>query len=53
VAELAASRRLPAETLALLASRRTDPWAPGFVLTDNFAPYDLLIGKEKGGTLID
>ncbi len=53
VTELTTSRRLPVEALALLNTRRTDPWAPGFVLTDNFAPYDLLIGRDRAGTLID
>jgi len=32
--------------LALLATRRTQPWRAGAVLTDDYAPYDLLMGDE-------
>ena len=46
VTETAMNRQLPIETIALLSTRRTDPWPPGVELTDDFAPYDLLIGKE-------
>jgi spermidine synthase len=38
-------QRLPFETIALLSSRRTQPWEKGVVLTDNYVPYDLLIGS--------
>jgi hypothetical protein len=31
----------------LLMSRRTSEWPYGLVLTDDYAPYDLLIGREK------
>ena len=49
VTELAVNRRLPMEAIALLNARRVEPWSPGFVLTDDFAPYDLLIGREIAG----
>ena len=38
-------QRLPFETIALLGSHRTQPWETGVVLTDDYAPYDLLIGS--------
>jgi len=38
-------QRLPFETIALLSSHRTQPWEAGVMLTDNYAPYDLLIGS--------
>ena len=44
VAQWMQERRLPPETLTLLASRRTADWPTGTVLTDDFAPFDLLIG---------
>lgn len=39
------ARRLPPEAISLLASHRTEPWPAGLTLTDNFAPYDLLVGS--------
>ena len=45
VQALVQARRLPAEALSLLASRRLEPWPSGLTLTDDFAPYDLLIGS--------
>lgn len=48
VAELVVRQRLPAEAIALLATRRMEPWPPGIVLTDDYAPYDLLVGAETG-----
>jgi hypothetical protein len=53
VTELAMNQRLPMETIALLSTRRTEPWPPGLTLTDDFAPYDLLIGQEKSGAKSD
>ncbi len=47
VSEMAMSRQLPIEAIALLSTRRTEPWPAGFELTDDFAPYDLLIGREQ------
>jgi spermidine synthase len=41
---LVEQQRLPFEAIALLAAQRTQPWEAGVVLTDNYAPYDLLIG---------
>jgi hypothetical protein len=37
-------QRLPSEAVGLLATRRTQPWRAGLVLTDDYSPYDLLIG---------
>ncbi|MBH0193343.1 MAG: fused MFS/spermidine synthase [Nitrospira sp.] len=47
VTDLAMHQRLPMETIALLSTRRTKPWPPGVVLSDDFAPYDLLLGRER------
>ncbi|HRI37786.1 MAG TPA: hypothetical protein PLO50_04450, partial [Nitrospira sp.] len=47
ITETAMNQRLPMETIALLNTRRTDPWPQGVVLTDDFAPYDLLLGRER------
>jgi spermidine synthase len=44
VSRLVGQQRLPFEVIALLNTHRTQPWEPGVVLTDNYAPYDLLIG---------
>ena len=46
VAQLVEEQRLPTEALTLLHTRRTQPWEPGVVLTDDYAPYDLLIGSQ-------
>lgn len=46
VASLIEQQRLPVEALALLSTHRTKPWEPGVVLTDDYAPYDLLIGSN-------
>ena len=43
---LLALRRMPAEVPGLLTLRRTAEWPKGMVLTDDYAPYDLLTGKE-------
>ena len=37
--------RLPSEALALLHTQRTQPWPAGVELTDDFAPFDLLMGS--------
>jgi spermidine synthase len=37
-------QRLPSEAVGLLVTRRTQPWRAGLVLTDDYSPYDLLIG---------
>jgi spermidine synthase len=50
VTEMAMNRQLPPEAIALLNSRRVEPWPTGFELTDDFAPYDLLIGRESVST---
>jgi hypothetical protein len=42
---LVEQQRLPFETIALLETHRTQPWEVGLVLTDDYAPYDLLIGS--------
>ena len=46
VAALVERQRLPSEAIALLSTRRTQPWQPGAALTDDYAPYDLLMGAE-------
>ena len=45
VNRLVEQQRLPFETIALLGAHRTKPWETGVVLTDNYVPYDLLIGS--------
>lgn len=45
VNRLVERQRLPFEALALLAAHRSQPWEAGVVLTDDYAPYDLLIGS--------
>ena len=45
VASLVEQQRLPAEAIALMNTHRTQPWDSGVVLTDDYAPYDLLIGS--------
>ena len=46
ISVLVGRQRLPPEAIALLATRRTQPWEAGAVLTDDYAPYDLLMGVE-------
>ena len=50
VVGLVERQRLPPEAISLLATRRTQPWPAGAVLTDDYAPYDLLMGA---GTMED
>ena len=45
VQSLVQARRLPPEAMSLLVTRRREPWPPGLTLTDDFAPYDLLVGS--------
>jgi spermidine synthase len=45
VEALVAQGRLPIELPDLLATRIEQEWPPGVVLTDDYAPYDLLMGK--------
>jgi hypothetical protein len=45
VNRLVEQQRLPFEAIALLSTHRTESWEAGVVLTDNYAPYDLLIGS--------
>lgn len=49
VSEMAMNRQLPMEAISLLNTRRTEPWPTGVELSDDFAPYDLLIGREGYG----
>ena len=44
VNKLIEQQRLPFETGALLAAHRAQQWEAGIELTDDYAPYDLLIG---------
>ncbi|CUQ65122.1 fused MFS/spermidine synthase [Candidatus Nitrospira inopinata] len=48
ITNMAMQRRVPIEAIALLSTHRTEPWPAGIELTDDFAPYDLLIGREQG-----
>lgn len=45
VGALLAQGRLPIELHELLATRIEQDWPAGIVLTDDYAPYDLLIGR--------
>ncbi|HKO31581.1 MAG TPA: fused MFS/spermidine synthase [Nitrospiraceae bacterium] len=45
VNRLVEQQRLPFEAIALLGTHRAKPWEAGVVLTDNYAPYDLLTGS--------
>jgi spermidine synthase len=51
VEALVQARRLPPESLSLLASHRSEPWSSGLMLTDDFAPYDLLVGSATPDTI--
>ncbi|HSA61834.1 MAG TPA: fused MFS/spermidine synthase, partial [Nitrospiraceae bacterium] len=53
IVKMAMNRQLPIEAIALLNSRRADPWPAGFELSDDFAPYDLLIGREASAAQPD
>ena len=45
VNKLVEQQRLPFESVALLATHRAQQWGAGVELTDDYAPYDLLIGS--------
>ena len=45
VNRLVERQRLPFEAIALLGTHRTQPWEAGLVLTDDHAPFDILIGS--------
>jgi hypothetical protein len=45
VNRLVEQQRLPFEAIVLLDAHRAQPLEAGVVLTDNYAPYDLLIGS--------
>ncbi|MEW6543706.1 MAG: fused MFS/spermidine synthase [Nitrospirota bacterium] len=47
VAQLIEQHRMPKEVPDLLLSRRDEEWQPGVVLTDDYAPFDLLIGRGQ------
>ena len=47
VERLAAQRRLPPDAPPLLAFRKSAEWPRGTILTDDFAPFDLLIGSGE------
>lgn len=47
ITDMAMNQHLPMETITLLSTRRTEPWPSGVVLSDDFAPYDLLLGQER------
>jgi spermidine synthase len=48
VAEMVVNHRLPVETLGLLDARFKKEWHGGVLLTDDYAPFDLLVGHEVG-----
>lgn len=50
VAEMAAKRLLPVEALNLLDARFQKQWHEGVLLTDDYAPFDLLIGREASAS---
>lgn len=50
VEALLAQRRLPVEVRELMKTRIAEEWPAGVVLTDDYAPYDLLIGREPEPT---
>ncbi len=50
VVALVEQQRLPQEAIALLQTRRTEPWNSGVVLRDDFAPYDLLMGSSRSAS---
>ncbi len=45
--EMAMNRQVPMEAITLLGTHRTEPWPASTVLTDDFAPYDLLMGQAR------
>ena len=45
VEALLAQGRLPVEVRELLTTRIAQDWPAGVVLTDDYAPFDLLIGR--------
>ncbi len=47
VRDMIARHRLPSEVSHLLGSRRELAWDQGVILTDDFAPFDLLMGGEE------
>jgi spermidine synthase len=47
MSDFIARDRLPARVPELLISRHASEWPYGIILTDDYAPYDLLIGREK------
>lgn len=49
ISRMVEARRMPAEVVALLAARREQPWSQGVVLTDDYAPFDLLMGWGETG----
>lgn len=45
VSRLVEQQQLPPEAVALLTTHRTQPWPLGAELTDDYAPFDLLMGS--------
>jgi hypothetical protein len=50
VRELVGARRLPVQVPSLLATRIDLGAASGLLLTDDYAPFDVLMGRETLGT---
>jgi spermidine synthase len=52
VAELVIQHRLPGEALNLLGTGSRKEWHGGVLLTDDYAPFDLLIGRDVKSSLL-
>ena len=50
VARLIAERRLPFEVQSLLSTRKESEWPQGVILTDDYAPFDLLMAPSGAGS---
>lgn len=46
ITESVSKNRLPPEALPLIGSRREQSWPAGMTLTDDYAPFDLLMGSS-------
>jgi hypothetical protein len=42
------AHRMPPEAISLLATHRSGAWSAGLVLTDDYTPFDLLVGAQLG-----
>ena len=51
VTGLIEQRKLPVEVAPLLQERVSQPWPSSTVFTDDFAPFDLLMGRDEGAMM--